>query len=91
VKSWFAAAMLGVLCTGSAYVLFFRLISRVGAARASTSTYLVPLFGVGWGWLLLGEVPTATMLVAGALILGSVILSQREAAPVTPPRAADSA
>jgi drug/metabolite transporter (DMT)-like permease len=72
-------------------VLFFRLISRVGAARASTSTYLVPLFGVGWGWLLLGEVPTATMLVAGALILGSVILSQREAAPVTPPRAADSA
>jgi drug/metabolite transporter (DMT)-like permease len=80
-KSWAAAAMLGIFCTGIAYVLFFRLISRVGAARATTCTYLIPLFGVGWAWLLLGEVPTWTMLAAGTLILGSVILSQREAAP----------
>ncbi len=81
LKSWLAAAMLGIFCTGIAYVLFFRLISRVGAARATTCTYLIPLFGVGWAWLLLGEVPTWTMLAAGTLILGSVILSQREAAP----------
>ena len=38
----------------------------------------MPLFGVFWGWLLLAETPTATMLVAGAMILGSVIVSQRE-------------
>jgi drug/metabolite transporter (DMT)-like permease len=75
--SWLSAGLLGVLCTGFAYALFFRLIQRVGAARASTCTYLIPLFGVAWGWLLLGEVPTATMLVAGALILGSVIVSQK--------------
>jgi len=80
LKSWFAAASLGVLCTGFAYALFFHLIQRVSASRASTNTYLVPLFGVGWAWLLLGERPTATMLLAGALILGSVIVSQREAA-----------
>jgi drug/metabolite transporter (DMT)-like permease len=80
-KSWLAAAMLGAFCTGLAYVLFFRLIGRVGAARATTCTYLIPLFGVGWAWLLLGEVPTWTMLAAGTLILGSVILSQREALP----------
>ncbi|MFC5489091.1 DMT family transporter [Dokdonella soli] len=76
--SWLSAIALGVLCTGIAYAFFFRLIQRVGAARATTCTYLVPLFGVAWGWLLLGETPTLTMLVAGTLILGSVIVSQRK-------------
>ncbi len=74
--SWLSAIALGVLCTGVAYAVYFRLIQRVGAARASTCTYLVPIFGVAWGWLLLGETPTLTMLVAGTLILGSVIISQ---------------
>ena len=40
-------------------------------------TYLVPLFGVAWAWMLLGEAVTPTMLAAGALILGSVAFSQR--------------
>jgi drug/metabolite transporter (DMT)-like permease len=78
LTSWLAAAALGVLCTGIAYWIFFRLIQRVGSARASTTTYLVPIFGVAWGWLLLGERPTLTMVASAALILGSVILSQRE-------------
>lgn len=77
--SWLSAITLGVLCTGIAYGLFFHLIQRVSASRASTNTYLVPIFGVAWAWLLLGETPTATMLIAAALILGSVIVSQREA------------
>jgi drug/metabolite transporter (DMT)-like permease len=79
IRSWLCAAALGVLCTGIAYALLFRLIARVGAARAVTCTYLIPLFGVGWAWLFLTEVPTATMAIAGVLILGSVIVSQREA------------
>lgn len=74
--SWLSALALGLLCTGIAYAFFFRLIQRVGAARATTCTYLIPLFGVAWGWLLLGETPTLTMLVAGTLILGSVVVSQ---------------
>jgi drug/metabolite transporter (DMT)-like permease len=76
--SWSAATALGVVCTGIAYWLFFRLIQRVGSSRASTTTYLVPIFGVAWGWLLLGERPTWTMIASAVLILGSVILSQRE-------------
>ena len=76
--SWLAAGVLGIVCTGVAYVLFFRLIQRIGAPRATTSTYLVPIFGVAWAWLLLGERPTWTMVASAALILGSVILSQRE-------------
>jgi len=78
-RSWFSAAMIGVLCTGIAYAVFFRLIQRIGAGRASTVTYLVPLFGVAWAWLLLDEPLTLTMGIAGALILGSVALSHRAA------------
>jgi drug/metabolite transporter (DMT)-like permease len=63
-----------VVCTGLAFVLYYRLINRVGAPRASTVTYLVPLFGVLWAWLALGEPLTGTMAVAGLLILGGVAL-----------------
>lgn len=76
-KAWFSAVMLGVLCSGIAYALYYRLIQRVGAARAVTVTYLVPLFAVAWAWLLLDEPVTLAMLVAGGLIVGSVAMSQR--------------
>jgi drug/metabolite transporter (DMT)-like permease len=75
--SWVSAALLGVLCTGIAFVLYYRLIARIGGPRASTVTYLVPLFGVIWAWLLLGEPVTVTMVLAAALILAGVAVSQQ--------------
>ncbi|MGO1068659.1 DMT family transporter [Lysobacter sp. CA199] len=78
-KSWFSASMLGVVCTGIAFVMYYRLIQRIGAGRAVAVTYLVPLFGVAWGWMLLGEPLTLSMLIAAAMILGSVALSQKAA------------
>jgi drug/metabolite transporter (DMT)-like permease len=78
-RSWLSAGGLGVLCTGIAFVMYYRLIARIGASRASTVTYLVPLFGVAWAWMLLGEPLTWPMAVAGAMILGSVAISQRAA------------
>jgi drug/metabolite transporter (DMT)-like permease len=75
--SWWSAGMLGVVCTGLAFVMYYRLIARVGASRASTVTYLIPLFGVAWAWLLLEEPLTPTMAIACAVILGSVAMSQR--------------
>ncbi|MCK7594236.1 DMT family transporter [Pseudomarimonas salicorniae] len=77
LQAWGAALLLGVVCTGLAFVVFYRLIKRVGASRAVVVTYLIPLFGVLWAWSLLGEPITLTMLVAGLLIVGSVALSQR--------------
>jgi drug/metabolite transporter (DMT)-like permease len=77
IASWASAAMLGVLCTGAAFVMYYRLIARIGASRASTVTYLIPVFGIAWAWLLLGEPLTPSMGISGALILGSVALSQR--------------
>ncbi|HEY3785101.1 MAG TPA: DMT family transporter [Steroidobacteraceae bacterium] len=79
--SWLCAVLLGVLCTGVAYVLYYRLIHRIGAPRASTVTYLIPLFGVLWAWLALGEPVTANMAAAGVLILGGVALSQQWGRP----------
>jgi len=73
--SWLSAVLLGVLCTGIAFVFYYRLIARIGAPRTATVTYLIPLFGVIWAWLLLGEPLTVTMALAGALILAGVALS----------------
>ena len=54
--------VLGLLCTGLAYLLFFRLIAHVGPAKAISVTFLIPVFGVLWGGLFLGEVVSAVML-----------------------------
>jgi drug/metabolite transporter (DMT)-like permease len=75
--SWVSALLLGVLCTGIAFVFYYRLIARIGASRTSTVTYLIPLFGVIWAWLILSEPLTLTMGLAGALILAGVALSQQ--------------
>ena len=77
VSAWACAIALGVVCTGLAFLMFYRLIARIGPARASTVTYLVPMFGALFAWLFLGEPVTLAMLVAGALILGSVAASQK--------------
>ncbi|MBV8783986.1 MAG: DMT family transporter [Gammaproteobacteria bacterium] len=76
-RAWGSALLLGVLCTGIAFIFYFRLVARIGAPRTATVTYLIPFFGVIWAWLVLGEPVTATMLGAGALILAGVALSQQ--------------
>ena len=70
--------------TALAYLLYFRLIATIGPARALTVTFLIPLFGVLWGYLFLGE-PLALNTLAGcALILGGTWIAARApAAPLT--------
>ena len=70
--------------TALAYLLYFRLIATIGPARALTVTFLIPLFGVLWGYLFLGE-PLAVNTLAGcALILGGTWIAARApAAPLT--------
>ena len=54
-----------------------RLIADVGMTRALTVTYLIPLFGVLWGWLFLGETLPAAAFAGGALILAGTLLVTR--------------
>jgi drug/metabolite transporter (DMT)-like permease len=69
VTSWLAVVALALFCTGIAYVLYFRLIARIGPAKAITVTFLVPAFAMLWAGLFLGEVVTPAMLASCALIL----------------------
>lgn len=85
---WASALTLGVLCTGIAYAFLFRLLDTIGPSRTATVTYLVPLFGVAWAWLVLGEPVTPGMMIAGVLILGGVALSQSRRPPPVIPRQA---
>jgi drug/metabolite transporter (DMT)-like permease len=74
-RSWAAVAALAALCTGLAYLLYFRLIARLGAARAISVTYLIPVFGLAWGALFLGERVTPLMLMGGAVVLAGTALA----------------
>ncbi|MDO9599234.1 MAG: DMT family transporter [Azoarcus sp.] len=66
---WAAAALLAVACSGLAYVLFFRLMARVGPTRAVTVTFLIPVFGMLWGALFLDEHITLRMIAGCVVIL----------------------
>lgn len=64
-----AALTMGVLCSGVAYLLYYHLLSVIGAPSAMTVGYLIPLWGVFWGWLFLEEAVGWHTLGGAALVL----------------------
>ncbi|MBI3524713.1 MAG: DMT family transporter [Betaproteobacteria bacterium] len=72
---WAAVLALAVICTGAAYLLYFRLIQDVGPMRALSVTFLIPVFGVLWGVLLLDEKIGWNTLAGGALVLCGTALA----------------
>jgi drug/metabolite transporter (DMT)-like permease len=86
--------VLAVICTASAFVLFFMLIAEIGPARATVITYVNPAVAVALGVALLGEPLTPVIGVSFALILGGSVLAARagkHAAAATPGAAAPDA
>ena len=79
--AWSSALALALLCTGVAYLLYFRLIANAGATNATTVTFLIPAFAVLWGSLLLDEPLTLSMVAACALILLGTALTTGLLAP----------
>lgn len=73
--AWLAIVLLALFCTALAYILFFRIIAAAGPANASAVTFLIPVFGVGYGALFLSEAVTLGMLVCGAIIVLGTALS----------------
>lgn len=71
-RAGMSAILLGVFCTGAAYVLYFRLVANVGAVRAMAVTYLIPVFGMLWGWWFLAEGATVRMALGAMLVLVGV-------------------
>ena len=74
----FLALGLALLSTALAYIVYFYLIGAIGAAQASTVTYISPIAGVIGGGLLLGEPIGAGLLVGLALIFLGILLTTRE-------------
>lgn len=68
---------LGLICGAVAFLLYFRLIADIGATGALTVTYLIPVFGVLWGVLFLGETVSAGMLLGGALVVAGTLFVLR--------------
>jgi drug/metabolite transporter (DMT)-like permease len=69
---------LGLVCGAIAYLLYFRLIADIGATGALTVTYLIPVFGVLWGALFLGETVTLLMVAGAALVVLGTIFVLRD-------------
>jgi drug/metabolite transporter (DMT)-like permease len=67
--------------TGIAYLLYFRLLRELGAAGGMTAIFVVPVFGVLWGALFLGERIHLGTVLGGAVIMLSVWLITRTPAP----------
>ncbi|MDQ7988511.1 MAG: DMT family transporter [Candidatus Dactylopiibacterium sp.] len=70
-----AVLALGLLCTGFAYRLYFTLIEEAGPTRALTVTFLIPVFGVLWGHLLLGETLSARSFAGAAVVIAGTMLT----------------
>ena len=73
--AWLALLAVGVLCTGVAYILYFRMIENVGPARSLSVTFLIPVFAVLYGVLFLSETVSLWMLLCGAVIVCGTALS----------------
>jgi drug/metabolite transporter (DMT)-like permease len=65
---------LGLVCSGIAYLLYYRLIRDVGPTKAISVTFLVPFFGVLWGAIFFAERLTIGAALGGALILAGMAL-----------------
>lgn len=66
--AWFAVTGLALLCSALAFFIYYQLIARIGATQISAVTFLLPAFGIFWGWLFLGEPVTPAMLGGFALV-----------------------
>ena len=69
-----AALALGVMCSGIAYLLYFKLIADAGPTSALTVTFLNPLFGILWGAIFLHEVIGWYTIVGAAIVIAGTML-----------------
>ena len=73
-EAWLAVAWLGLLGSGLAFLVFFRLLARWGATRTSMVAYLLPVFGLILGAVVLQEPVDARLIIGTALVIAGVAL-----------------
>jgi drug/metabolite transporter (DMT)-like permease len=75
LSAWLSVAALGILCTGIALILYYRLIADVGPVRTVMVSLLVPVFGMLWGVVFLGEPVTPGRIAGCAIVLAGCALA----------------
>ncbi len=70
--AWNSAIWMAIFSTAIALVIFFRLIQTAGVTKTVSVTYMIPMFGVLWGYLFLDEKVTLHMAIGGLLTLVGV-------------------
>lgn len=75
MKAITSVLFIGIVCTGLAYILFFKLIAQLGPARTISVTYLIPAFGIVWGAIFLNETISISMILGCGIILFGVALT----------------
>ena len=73
----FSILWLGVISTGVAFLGYVRLIEKVGAVKTATVAYFIPVFGVIWGYVFLGETITSQILIGMILILIGIVFTNK--------------
>ena len=75
LQAWGSVLFVAILCTGVAYVLYFRLIEAAGPSKTLTVTFMIPVFAIVYGVLFLGEELTLWMMLCACVIICGTALA----------------
>ncbi|WP_431688602.1 DMT family transporter [Hahella sp. NBU794] len=68
MAAWTSVIVMGVFSTALAYIIFYGLLSRIGPTKTVTVTYLIPVFAMFWGYVILDE-PVTIYMLSGCLVV----------------------
>jgi drug/metabolite transporter (DMT)-like permease len=74
---WLLLAVLGLLCSGLAYFLWYRVLEDIPATRAGASLFFIPVVSVAIAFFVLSEPIDVGFMVGAALVISGVALTQR--------------
>lgn len=80
VRGWLLVVAAGLLSTALPFLVFYQAMKHVTATQAALTGYMIPIFAIVLGAVLLDERITTAMLAGGALIITGVVLTDRAAA-----------
>jgi drug/metabolite transporter (DMT)-like permease len=74
---WLSLSFLGIFGTAAGFTLYYRAITKIGAARSSVFINLVPLFSILLAWIFLAETINVSVLIGGVILMTGVYLTNK--------------